>query len=231
METIIRRFSFSVSSLNRLERSIVGFSNEPIFQIRFSPSDTPIDLIVEIRDQLDCISEWNLSTIIVRSDDQMLDVLINSFRSDSMTNFFNHPWIRVMTDGNQNQINQIMSSLSSRLNEMNEATLAQAIAGKTNDNSEKFFFLIECLDGVPSEMISVSSLTDQRSSSTFVNASALEEFQNVLNQQANLRESLFQLITNLPITGPSILQLQAKAIVGMTESTNELTRQSLVRDA
>jgi hypothetical protein len=61
-----------------------------------------------------------------------------------------------------------------------------------------------------------------------MNDSALLEYQQNLNIQANTREYLIQYIDTLPITTSNSIKLQSSALVTLTQSTNQLTRQTLV---
>ncbi len=61
-----------------------------------------------------------------------------------------------------------------------------------------------------------------------MNDSALPEYNQNLNSQANTREYLIQFINTLPITTSNSIKLQSSALVTLTQSTNQLTRQTLV---
>jgi phosphatidylserine/phosphatidylglycerophosphate/cardiolipin synthase-like enzyme len=54
-------------------------------------------------------------------------------------------------------------------------------------------------------------------------------YQHQIDQQAILREYLIDAIEQLPITSTNIMKMQASSLAQLTESTNELTRNSLVR--
>lgn len=62
------------------------------------------------------------------------------------------------------------------------------------------------------------------------NESALQAFQTELNSLANVREYLIGFTTKLAITTPNSIQLQASALVQLTQATNQLTRTTLVLD-
>ncbi len=61
-----------------------------------------------------------------------------------------------------------------------------------------------------------------------LNVSALIEYNQVLNSQANVREYLIQFTTNLVITTSNSIQLQSSSLVQLTQATNQLTRATLV---
>lgn len=60
------------------------------------------------------------------------------------------------------------------------------------------------------------------------NASAYEIYNENLNSQSNVREVLIQYMNNLLITTPNSIKLQSASLAELTQSTNQLTRQTLV---
>ncbi len=61
-----------------------------------------------------------------------------------------------------------------------------------------------------------------------LNKSALDEYNQNLNTYANAREYLITFTTNLSITTVNSIQLQASSLAQMTQTTNQLTRNTLV---
>ncbi len=62
-----------------------------------------------------------------------------------------------------------------------------------------------------------------------LNQSALDEYNKQLNSIANVRDYLIRFTTNLSITTVNSIQLQASSLAQMTQATNQLTRNTLVR--
>jgi hypothetical protein len=62
-----------------------------------------------------------------------------------------------------------------------------------------------------------------------LNKSALIEFNKELNSQANVRDYLITYTTNLAITTSNSIKLQASSLAQLTQATNQLTRNTLVR--
>ena len=58
----------------------------------------------------------------------------------------------------------------------------------------------------------------------------MKQFNQELNSQANLREYLITFTTNLSITTANSIKLQASALAQLTQTTNQLTRNTLVRN-
>jgi hypothetical protein len=61
-----------------------------------------------------------------------------------------------------------------------------------------------------------------------LNISALTEFIEQLNSQANIRDYLIPFTTNLAITTSNSIKLQASSLAQLTQATNQLTRTTLV---
>jgi hypothetical protein len=64
--------------------------------------------------------------------------------------------------------------------------------------------------------------------STPLSDSALIEFNAQLNSYANIRDYLMQFTTNLAIMTSDSIKLQASTLAQLTQSTNQLTRSSVV---
>lgn len=62
-----------------------------------------------------------------------------------------------------------------------------------------------------------------------LNASALAEYKKQLNTYANTRDALIGYITNLLITNIESIKLQASSLAQLTQATNQLTRNTLVK--
>jgi len=62
-----------------------------------------------------------------------------------------------------------------------------------------------------------------------LNQSALDEYNKQLNSIANVRDYLITFTKNLAITTVTSIQLQASSLAQITQATNQLTRNTLVR--
>jgi hypothetical protein len=62
-----------------------------------------------------------------------------------------------------------------------------------------------------------------------LNKSALDEYNQNLNTYANARDYLISFTTNLAITTVNSIKLQASSLAQITQATNQLTRNTLVR--
>ena len=64
---------------------------------------------------------------------------------------------------------------------------------------------------------------------TSLNESALRQYEEELNRQANTREFLLTYLGSLRITTSNSIKLQSSTLSQLTQATNQLTRQALVR--
>ncbi len=62
-----------------------------------------------------------------------------------------------------------------------------------------------------------------------MNESALIEYNEELNSQANVRDYLMTFTNNLLITTSNSINLQSSSLAQLTQATNQLTRAALVK--
>ncbi|CAF4173255.1 unnamed protein product, partial [Adineta steineri] len=213
-EDDIQDYSIYSWTNNLSEQTIIAYSLISTFQVRLPLGDDQTSLVhltVYIRDTLDCITKFNLSSVTVISDSIGIMNLINDIQNAS-NQLTTNPIIQLLASGNQNIVGQVITSLSQQFNNINNENINQAVS-----------------NGVPSTSISISSLEDQniQGSSILLNKSALIEFNNQLNMYANTREYLMQFITKLVITNSYSIQLQSSLLAQLTKATNQLTRTTL----
>ena len=138
-----------------------------MFQVRLLAGDdltNVLHLIVYIRDELDCITQFNLTTVIVVPDFDGINDLINSLQTSSNKTTTN-AIVQLLASENQNTIAQVLTSFSQQLNKMNNENLAKAVASKPDLMTKRGEIIIfSFLDGIPASSISVSSLNSQSSS-------------------------------------------------------------------
>ncbi len=126
------------------EQTIVAFSSVSIFQVRLPAGDDQtslLHLIVQIRDTLDCITEYNMSSLTVLPDSVGINDLINDIQSSS-GGITTNPIVQLLASGNQNIVGQMISSLSQQFNKMNQESLNEAVLGKSLDNMIKVIFIL-----------------------------------------------------------------------------------------
>ena len=167
-------------------------------------------LTMSIRDQLNCIAEYNMSSVTVLPDSAAINDLISSLQVPS-NQLTNNPIVQLLASGNQNTVGQVITSVSQQLNKMNTESIDQAVSS-----------------GILAATISISSLDSQPLPPTGqFNQSAAIQFKKDLNSQANIREYVMSFTTALLITTSSSIQLQSSSLAQLTRSTNQLTRTTL----
>jgi hypothetical protein len=107
---------------------IIAFSAISTFQVRF-PAGTPLlHLIISIRDTLDSIAEFNISSISVVPDSAGIADLIDNLQNPS-NEITNNPIVQLLAGGNQNTVGQVIISLSQQFNQMNNQSIENAVSG------------------------------------------------------------------------------------------------------
>ena len=217
------------------ERAMIAFSSVSTFQVRLPSGYDPtfsLALVIYIRDTRECITEWNLTSIVVRPDFAALDDLITQLE-DPSSGLTNNPFTQLLVKGNQNTVGQVSSLLSQQLNQMSTTNLQDAVSSNLFlfSHRENRSFVV---GGVPAAGISVSPLGAQRSSPLVIssiplNNSALDQFNKDLNSQASVREYLIGFITSLPINTLNTIKSQSTPLAQLTQATNQLTHTVLVR--
>ncbi|CAF1390512.1 unnamed protein product, partial [Adineta ricciae] len=198
------------------EMVMIAFSSVTQFQLQLPAGNEQtamLNLVVYVRDLLDCVTEVNMSAVHVIADTVAINQLMESIQiSSSSTTLSDNPTVQLLSSGNQNIVGQVLTSFSQQLNLMENTSVAKATSS-----------------GISAATVSVASLTSQNSvaSQTTVNESALVDYNKELNSQASLRDYLVTFISNLAITTSNSITLQSSSLAQLTQSTNQLTRATL----
>ncbi len=123
---------------------IVAFSAVSIFQVRLPAGDDQTALLhlsVQIRDTLDCITEYNMSSIAVLPDLVGITDLISDMQSSSSA-ISTNPIFQLLASGNQNIVSQVITSLSQQFNKINSESLNTAVLGKSPDKIIQMIFIL-----------------------------------------------------------------------------------------
>ncbi|CAF4254278.1 unnamed protein product [Rotaria sp. Silwood2] len=206
-------FTISFWTKDSSERLMIAFSPVSLFQVRLPSGDDQtsiLNIVIYIRDLLDCLTEMNMSSISVMPDLSTITDLINNLQSSSNI-IQNNPIVQLLASGNQNIVGQIITSVSQQFNKMNNESLDNAAS-----------------NGIPLASISIASLgsTNSQEISIPLNASALTEYNKELNSQANVRDYLIKFTNKLAITTSNSIKLQSSSLAQLTQATNQLTRSS-----
>ncbi|CAF1286286.1 unnamed protein product [Adineta ricciae] len=211
-ENSINDYSLYSYNQNESNANLVAFSSVPMFQVRLpagSNTTSRLNLFVKIQDTLNSYTDFNLTSVLIVQDTTILSDLIDSFRNRTNIST-NHLFSQLLSTGDQNTVEQIITILSQELNQINNEQLQNAV---TKD--------------IPVASVFVSPLGESSFSSNYVlpNASTMLYFNKQMNTYATIREYLMTTLTNLPIIPTTKgITLQASTIAQLTQSTNQLTR-------
>ncbi|CAF1353863.1 unnamed protein product [Adineta ricciae] len=195
----IREYSLYYWLNDSMKLTIIAFSPVSNFTVQL-PSGK-LNLVLQIRDLNYRTTKLNLTTIEISSD-------LSLFYEN------NQSVLQILHTKDRNFIAQIISSLSQQLNGMTDETLRKSIQ-----------------NGIQPTRIFVSSLGQQRLVSenfvSSINQSTIKEINEQFQSQAELREYLSEFITDLTLSIES-MKLQLSTLIQLTETTNQLTRQTLM---
>ena len=126
---VTNEFCYSLGRSKDPSRSMmmVAFSSTSDFQIRLSPksdNETKLNLILNIRDTLDCVTSVNLSSLTVTTDMNSLNEFIGTIQSSASLS--TNPSVQLLASGNQNVVGQLVTSFSQQLNRMHSQQLDTA---------------------------------------------------------------------------------------------------------
>jgi len=111
---------------------MIAFSFVSNFQVRLPCGNDNIsllNLVIYIRDTLDCITQFNMTSVIVTSDESSIFDLVNTFQN-SRNLLTNNPFVRLLSSGNQNTVGQILTSISQEFNKINIEALDNAVSSE-----------------------------------------------------------------------------------------------------
>ena len=95
-------------------------------------NNSVLSLSASIRDRLDCLTEVNLSSVVVVADSSEIDelvrsVLVSASSSASVNGSTSNSLSRVLASGNQNAVGQVITLLSQQFNQINAQALQTAM--------------------------------------------------------------------------------------------------------
>ena len=112
--------------------TMIAFSSVPTFEVRLPTGEEQTSLLtlfVRIRDTRDCVTEFNINSVIVTEDTSSVFELIDAFQNSTDLST-NNPLIQLLESGNQNTMGQILTSISQQLNRMNSDSLSNTVSSK-----------------------------------------------------------------------------------------------------
>ncbi|UJR10866.1 hypothetical protein I4U23_015053 [Adineta vaga] len=214
----IKDYSYYTWTTNRSNRLMLGYGSSSSFRVRMPMGhhhhSFSLQVTVRLHDSFDCITEFDLSPITVIPDLDNMNSLIQAITlSDSLNEITSNPIVHILYGGNQNDVCQILTSVSQLLNIFANENLQLAIQ-----------------NNISAVRISIASLNEN--DSQFNNQSNISfnftSFKHQLNTFASVQEYLMVFINNLTITTTDSILLQASALSQLTTTTNQLTRNALI---
>ena len=181
---------------------------------------TMVYLSVRVRDQYGCSFEFDIPPVSVKRDATTIAMLIDAMQSTS-SQLNSNELVQLLLNGNQNQVNQLMMSLSQTLNTMSTDALQTVLMVGGNIPATALF--VSSLDLVSSPR------PTNVSSSTANTTSALAEYNRQRNQVATVLDYLMTFVSNMSVTGVNSIALQSSTLAELTKSTSALTRDATVR--
>ena len=112
---------------------MIGFSLTPTFKLRLPVGNNKSSLInvtVYIRDKYDSFTKYYISSVNVSKDTIEIENLFKSFK-DSKSALTSNSFVKGLLAGNQNDIGQILTSLSQQLNKINNDNLNNVVSSKS----------------------------------------------------------------------------------------------------
>lgn len=89
-----------------------------------------INIIISIRDMLNCVIEYDLLSLIVLPDSATTLTLINDIQQTNIETINSNPVIQLLASGNQNTVGQVLTSVSQIFNEINQQSIETAVSSK-----------------------------------------------------------------------------------------------------
>jgi hypothetical protein len=118
---------------NRTQRVMVAFSYVSTFEMRLPAgiaNTSLINIIVQIRDRLNCVAEYHISSVVVMSDKAEVNQLADVIRQQNTQTINMNPTVKLLASGDPNTIAQVIISISNVLNDINKETVATAVSSE-----------------------------------------------------------------------------------------------------
>jgi hypothetical protein len=95
-----------------------------------SDNTSSVNVVVHIRDMFDCVTEFDMQSVVVVADLASIGTLVNVMQQSSIGAINTNPIIQVLAGGNPNTVGQVLTSLSQVFNAMNSQSVGTAVASK-----------------------------------------------------------------------------------------------------
>ncbi len=119
-------------TMDNSNQMILGFTTQSTFQLRLPAGDDNssfLNISVRIRDTLDCVTGYNVQTIMVLPDSTGIATLIDAVQQPG-DEANSNPLVQLLASGNQNTVGQVLTSLSQVFTKTSSQNVASAVAGE-----------------------------------------------------------------------------------------------------
>ena len=111
---------------------LIAYSSVSDFTVYFSAgaeNTSVLHMIIYIRDTLDCVTEYNTTSILVTLDTAEINDLINTLQ-DTSKSVMNNSFTRLLFTGSPYTISQAINTFSQSFNQINTESIQNAISSK-----------------------------------------------------------------------------------------------------
>ena len=133
----IKDYALSGYTVDAGEPLMIAFSSVSDFRIRLSPTDTnqtQLNLLVTIRDTLDCVISVNLAAVNITIDISSVNQLVDQLSSPTSFSATS-PLVQLLSTGNQNTVAQLATSLSQHFNQIDGKNIGDAVSSMNRIHS------------------------------------------------------------------------------------------------
>jgi hypothetical protein len=109
-------------------------SNIEVFFPASPDNASLLHLVVFVRDRFDGVTEWNLSSVLIQSDQSSTNLFIDSLQQSPLSARPDNPLLQALLSGNQNRISQVILVVSQHFQQMNEKTMNDLADGQLFDD-------------------------------------------------------------------------------------------------
>jgi hypothetical protein len=113
------------------QRVMLAYSSSSRSDVRLpsgSGNTSLINIVVEIRDVLNCVTEYRISPVIVKADSAEISSLLDVIQQTDVATRHDNPTVQLLASGSTKMIGQIVTSISQVLNEINTQQVASVTA-------------------------------------------------------------------------------------------------------
>lgn len=112
---------------------MLAYSSRPQITLRLPIGNTNtslVHIIIHIRDVLNAVTEYPLHSVLVQADTAEVTALTDVLQQTDVRSINQNPTIQVLSSGNPNVVSQVLTAVSQVFNQINHATIENAVSSK-----------------------------------------------------------------------------------------------------